>query len=92
MKMERKERVRWLRRGVTIADSVETLGVDLRTRQEAGRGRESEQEEVQGEILDHQEEQGLSEELHEDWGQEVAASRYGASKDVGNACSGDSSN
>ena len=40
--------------GVTMADSAETLGVDLRT----------EKETVQSEILAHQEEQGLSKEQH----------------------------
>ena len=41
---------------------------------------------MQRESLDPQEEQGLSEDLHEDWGQEVAASVYGVSKDVESAC------
>ena len=45
-----------------------------------------ERREVQNEILAHQEEQGFSEELHEDGGQEVATSGYGASKDLGSAC------
>ena len=57
--------------------------------QEAGRERKNEKEEVQGESLDPQEEQGLSEDLHEDWCQEVAASGYGVSKDVESACSRD---
>ena len=43
------------------------------------------------ETLDHQAEPGLSEELHEDCAQEVAASGCGAIKDVVSACSGDSS-
>ena len=43
--------------GVTLADSVETLGVDLRTRRKkAGSERKSKEEEVQGEILSHKEE------------------------------------
>ena len=43
--------------GVTLADSVETLGVDLRTRvKEVGSGRKSEKEEVQREVLAYQEE------------------------------------
>ena len=42
--------------GVTTADSVETLGVDLRKQESKGWGqKKNEEEEVQGEILDHQE-------------------------------------
>ena len=56
---------------MTLADSVETfgvkkLGVKENESQEAGRERKNEKEEVQGESLDPQEEQGLSEDLHED--------------------------
>ena len=46
---------------------------------------------MQSEILDNQEEQGFSEELHGDGDQEVTASGYGASKDVESACSRDGS-
>ena len=43
--------------GVIWADSVETLGVDLRTRgQEVGSERKSEKKKVQFEVLDFQEE------------------------------------
>ena len=56
--------------------------------QEVGSGRKSEEEEVQSEILDHQEEQSLPKELHECGGQEVVTSKYGASEDVESACSG----
>ena len=43
--------------GVRMADSVEPLGVDLRTRvKRLGSKRTGEKEEVQVEILDHQEE------------------------------------
>ena len=73
--------------GVTMADSVETLGVYLRTRvKRLGAKEKSEEEEVHGEIFVHQEEQGLPEEVHEDGGQEVATSGYGASKDVESLC------
>ena len=42
---------------VTLADSVDTLGVDLRTRVKKLRGeRKCEKKEVQGEVLDYQEE------------------------------------
>ena len=69
-----------------MADSVETLGVDLRTRvRRLGVKRKSEKSEVYGQILAHQEEYNLSKELHEAGGQEVAASGYGASKDVESA-------
>ena len=43
--------------GVTSADSVETLGVDLRTRVKRMRTKEkSKEEEVQGEVLTYKEE------------------------------------
>ena len=72
--------------GVTMADSVETLGSVFENQsQEVGSERKSKKEEVQGEILVHQEEQGLPEELHEGGGQEVVTSGYGASEDVGSA-------
>ena len=54
---------------MTLADSVETLGV--------------EKKKVQGEVLDYQEEQSLWEELHESGCQEVAACGHDASKDLG---------
>ena len=44
---------------------------------------------MQSEILAHQEEQALPEELHEGAGKEVVMSGYGASKNVRSACSGD---
>ena len=57
--------------------------------QEVGSERKSEEEEVPGEILDHQQEQGLPKEPHEGGGQEVVTSGRGASEDVESACSGD---
>ena len=43
--------------GVTLADSVETLGVDLRTRvKRLGAKEQARRKEVQGEVLDYQEE------------------------------------
>ena len=59
-----------------MADSVETLGVDLRTR-------ESEEEKVQCKVLNHKEEYSISKALHEYWCQEVVTCRYDASKDLG---------
>ena len=37
--------------GVTLADSVETLGVDSRTSEKAGSKRKNKEEKVQGEVL-----------------------------------------
>ena len=52
--------------GVTMADSVATSGVDLRTRvKKLGEKRTSEKEEVKAEILAYQEEKSLPEELDE---------------------------
>ena len=47
------------------ADSVETLGVDLRTGVKGWERRKSEEEEVQGEILAHKQELNISKELHD---------------------------
>ena len=46
---------------------------------------------MQSKILAFQNEQSLSNELHEGWGQEVVTSGDGASKDVESTCSGDGS-
>ena len=78
--------------GVTMADSVETRGVDLRTRvKNLGVKEKARRKKRKVRFSIIKKNKGLSEELHEDWGQEVAASGYGASKDVESACSGDSS-
>ena len=70
--------------GVILADSVETLGVDLRTRlKRLGAKEKSEEEVVQGEVLAHKEEECISKELHESGCQEVATCGYDASKDLG---------
>ena len=72
--------------GVTMADSEETLGVDLRTRvKKLGAKEKSEEKKVQGEVLDYQEEQGLPKDLHEGGCQDVVTSEYGASKNVESA-------
>ena len=57
--------------GVTVADSVETLGVNLRTRVKR-LGVQEKREEVQSEFLAHQEESSFPKELHESLGQELA--------------------
>ena len=73
------------------ADSVEARGVELRTRvKRLGVKRRSEKEEVQGEILAYQEEQGLPKDLHEGGSKKVATSGCGASKNVESTCSRDS--
>ena len=78
--------------GVMMADSVETLGVDLRTRvKRLGAKEKSKNKEMQSEILAHEEEQGLPKVLHGGGGQEVVTSGYGTSKNVGRACCGDGS-
>ena len=52
---------------LTMADSVETHGVHLSTSEEVGSKRTSEKREVKSEILDYQEEQSFSQELHPRW-------------------------
>ena len=74
-----------------MADTVETLGVDLRTRVKNWSERKSEKEKVQSEILADQEEQGLPKELHEGRGQKVPTCGHDASKDLGSPRSGDGS-
>ena len=73
-----------------MADGVDTLGVDLRTRvKKLGAKEKSEKKKVQGEVLDYHEEQGLPEELHESGCQEVATCRHDASKDMESPCGRD---
>ena len=72
--------------GVTLANSVETLGVDLRTRVNNLCATEKARRKVQSEVLDYQEEQGVPKELHEGGCQEVASCRHDASKNVEGAC------
>ena len=75
--------------GVTLAHSVQTLGVDLRTRVKRLGAKEKTEGEVQREVLNHKEEQSISKELHESGGQEVVMRGYDASKDLGSPCGGD---
>ena len=76
--------------GVTMADSVETLGVGLRTRVKSlGAKEKARRKKCKVRHFAYQEEQGLPKELHEGGGQEVVTSGYGASKDVESSCSGD---
>ena len=68
---------------------METLGVGLENKsQEVGSQGTGEEEEVQIEILDHQEEYSFPEELHEGGCQEFVTSGHGASKNLGSTCSG----
>ena len=77
--------------GVTVAESVEALGVDLieNKSQEVGSERKSEEKKVQGEVLDYQAEQGFPEGLHESGCQEVVACRHDASNNIGSPCGWD---
>ena len=74
LNMERKERARCLLRVISWRTSGNTWSGFENKSQEVGSERKSEEEEVQGEILACQEEQGLPKELHE--GQVVATSGY----------------
>ena len=75
--------------GVTMEDSVETLGMDSGKRvKRLGAKEKSRRKKCKVTFFDHQEEQGLPKELHEDGGQEVVTSGYGVSEDVESACSG----
>ena len=71
--------------GVTMADSMETLGVDLRRRIKKLGAEEQARRQV--EILDYQEE-SFSTELHESGSQECATSGHDASKNLESTCSG----
>ena len=71
--------------GVTMADSVESLGVDLRTRVKFG----SERTAVIFSLIKRN--KAFKKNYMKVWGQEVVTSGYGASKDVGSTCSGDGS-
>ena len=73
--------------GVTMADSVKTLGVDLRTKVKRLRVKEKVRRKkcrVRFSLIKKNE---AFQKLHEGWGQEVAENGYGASKSVGSACS-----
>ena len=55
-------------KGVSVADSVETLGVDLRTpTKQLGTKGKSEKEQMQCDIHAHQEKSDLPEKSYEDW-------------------------
>ena len=77
--------------GVTLAKSVETLGVDLRAKVEkVGAKEKSKEEEVQGEVLTYKEEQSIPKELHESWcPRSCCCERYDASKGLGDSMRGD---
>ena len=79
--------------GVTMADSVDTLGVDMRTRIKnlGAKEKAKRKKEVQGWILAHQERQRFSKDLQESGCQEAVQSGHGASKDLVGPCSGDGS-
>ena len=71
-------------------DSVETLGVDLRTRIKR-LGAKEQARKRSAKYLEYKEEQGLPKEQHEGGRQKVVLDGHGASKDLGSPCSGDGS-
>ena len=68
--------------GVSVADSLETLGVDLRTQTKRLEAKETK---VPCEVLAHLEEQRFPEKLHEDWCEEAVANGPGPRESVGRA-------
>ena len=70
---------------VTLADSVETLGVDLRTRVK----RLGAKEKVRRKKCKAKLSLVKKNKAHESWCQEVATCEFDASKDFGSPCSGD---
>ena len=76
--------------GVTMADSVDTLGVDLRTRvKNLGAKEQARRKKCQVIFSLIKKNVSFPEELDEGVSQEAAASTYGASKNVESACSRD---
>ena len=74
--------------GVTMADSVETLGVDLRTRVKRLGATERASRKKCKVKFSIAKKKNISKELHEGGGQAVVTIGYGASEDVGGARSG----
>ena len=70
--------------GVTLADSVDTLGVDLRTRIKSVGAKEiARREKCRVRFSLNKKNKAFSKELHEGRCQDVASCRYDASKDLG---------
>ena len=78
--------------GVTMADSVETLGVDLRTRvKNSGAKEEARRKTCNVRFSLIKKNKAFQKNCLKVGGQEVAACRHDASKNMGNACSRDGS-
>ena len=78
--------------GVAMADNVETLGVDLRKRvKRLGAEEKARRKKCEVGFSLMKKKKAFQKKLHESGGQEVVAIGYGASKNVGSACSGDGS-
>ena len=74
---------------MTIADSVETLGVDLRTRvKKLGAKEQARRKKCKVRFSNFQKRKSVSEGVHEGGSQEVVTSGYDASKDLASPCSG----
>ena len=77
----------------TLADNVETLGVDLRIRvKRLGAKEKARRKKCKIDVLDYQEEWNFPKKLHEGGCQEVITSGHGTSKNLESSCSGRSSN
>ena len=78
--------------GVTLADSVETLGVDLRSRvTRLGAKEKARRRKCKVRFSTVKKNKAFQKELHESGGQEVATRRHGASKDLVSPCGWDAS-
>ena len=78
--------------GETLADSVETLGVDLRTRVKSlGAKEKARRKKCKVRFLIIKKNKAFQKKLHGGGRQEVATCRHGASKNMESACSGDGS-
>ena len=78
--------------GVTLADSVETLGVDLRTRvKRLGAKEKASRKTCKVRLSLIKKNKAFQKKLHESGCQEVATCMYDASKDLESPCSGDGS-
>ena len=71
------------KKGVALATSVETLGVDLNNEDQAAGGEgEGEKKEVRCKIFACQEKSGLPDKLHDDWCEEVVEDGFGPNESM----------
>ena len=88
----KNELSQFIKEGVTLADSVETLGVDLRTRvKRLGAKEKARRKKCKVRFSIIKKNKSFPEEQHEGGRQEVAACGHDASKNVEGAFSGDGS-